>query len=215
MRKALVLIGLVTSLVIGLAVPTSSVYAQPAAEAELTAEQASQLIQLEAALLAADTPEEKAKVLQDAITANPGLASDPATSARVLSAAQQNGLSAAQIDTAVIYGLALAYAAVRTPAPATSSVADAESLVDTIVDLIASGDLSEEEGEQLVERSLELIADTGEDANEVAQNLVEELQEEGVDNDTVGSIVDTINDSDDVTVVIVSKSGTTSTASLF
>ena len=91
----------------------STALAEPPAEAELTAEQAQMLAALEVALANAKTPEEKATILQDAITAAPNLASDPATSGRVLSIAQINGLSASQIDTAVVYGLALAYAAVQ------------------------------------------------------------------------------------------------------
>lgn len=96
--------------------PTSSGEVPTVGEtAAITPEEQAALEALQAALAAATTPEQKAQILADAIAQTPSLASNPALSSQVQSAAIQSGLSIAQVDNAVITGLAQAAAPAAGP----------------------------------------------------------------------------------------------------
>lgn len=234
MRKALIIIGLI----IGIAAPINALYAQTT-EPSATPEELAILAVLEAQIAEAkvnkpydpdladlDLPTEyyTRKILTDTLERYPNLANlqsfkDIAAEQSLYNLTAQvgpNGGVSLSFQTSPDQDFTSTILKSRVDSLPSSSV-DPDVAVDAVVDLLQSGTLSSDQAKQLVDSTLDLISETdgGEDtANDIAQNLATALRNANLAQDVADGALDGIKDNDNVTVVITSKSSTTSAASL-
>lgn len=101
---------LITTALFAVAGVQSQALAEPPAplnsQQAVTQEEINALTALQNALAAAVTPEERSQIISDAIAKTPTLASKPQLSGSVQASALQAGMSIAQLDTAIVTGLA-------------------------------------------------------------------------------------------------------------
>ncbi|MEM0952725.1 MAG: hypothetical protein AAGI24_01180 [Pseudomonadota bacterium] len=188
----------------------------PAQAQNLTAQEQGALIVLQSQVDAAETTEQRAQIVADAVSTYPNLVRTSAVREIAINnnfSVSSNGveyITNTTIDSPFVQGEKISF-----PAEAyaegsgnfSSSAINPDFAVAALAERLLANDLSEDEQKTLIDETINLIASTTngrETANSFSKSLVDLLKNQNAASSVIVAAADTINTSDKVTVTVFS-----------